>query len=94
VVERKRKGERKVRVSLNEDQMTELLALFDAIPNEVKTRRQWESEEGKAFLRRAQEFVDGGVPVLWMAEELDLQPSLLSQSLSRQARYDDDETAP
>lgn len=52
----------------------------------VQTRREWSSPDGQEFLAYVEELRNQGVAVAWVADELDLIPSVLYDLLNRPPR--------
>lgn len=79
---------RKVRLELGPEQLQEMRDLLDAVPQTTVIHRQWETEEGRAFLRLAGKLYQQGFPNRWMARELGLDERILLQLISGRRRKD------
>ena len=77
---------RRQRIELTGPEAEELRELFAKVPVEMKEWRLWTTEEGKAFIARATAHRADGVPVAWMAEQLELDDRILLQILHRDRR--------
>jgi len=74
-------ADKKIRVALTKDQLAELAELLKAVPTQTVVRFDWNNPEGRAFVARLRQVQVTGVPLNWIAVDLDVSTATLNGAI-------------
>lgn len=81
------RGQGRPRVPITDEQLRELQALYGDVPTQTRVHHEWDSNEGRRFLRYVMQLVGSSVPLRWIAHVLGLDDRILQQAISRPTNH-------
>jgi hypothetical protein len=73
--------DKQIRIPLAEEQRAELAELLKAVPTQTVVRFDWNNPEGRAFIARLRQVQVTGVPLSWIAADLDCSTATLNGAI-------------